>query len=99
MMRPSPKAALMARRRGAGSQLLSMEYLTKKPKATKSAMPPSQAKSFTPVNCSQSMLGSSKAGLGAGRGAETAGADLAAAGERAWRGSGFGSGLGVGSSK
>ncbi len=48
-------------------RLLSNEYLTKKATARNAASPPIQASSFTPMNCSQLMAGTSlRAGSGAG---------------------------------
>ena len=56
----------MATRSSGGTRLLSNEYLMKKATQRKAANPPSQAKPFTPMNCSQLMAGLTGRGLGSG---------------------------------
>src|SRR5450432_2807356 len=64
--RPRPVRKPMATRSCGGMRLLSNEYLTKNATPRNSASPPSHAKPFTPMNCSQLIAG---AGLGGGVGA------------------------------
>ena len=68
---PSPATKPIAIRTSGGIRLLSNEYLTKKATARNAASPPTQASSFTPMNCSQLMADTSgrtdsRAGCGCG---------------------------------
>jgi len=65
--KPSPAMNPSAIRTSGEMRLLSNEYLTKKATARNAASPPIQARSLTPMNCSQLMAGTSlRAGSNAG---------------------------------
>src|SRR5258708_36782293 len=69
--RPSPVRKPIATRNSGGTRLLSKEYLTKNATPRNSASPPSHAKPFTPMNCSQLIFaadgrGDWKTGVGSG---------------------------------
>src|SRR2546423_1665650 len=53
MRRPTPARKLKAARSSGEIRLFSKEYLTKKATPRNNARPPIQAKSLTPMNCSQ----------------------------------------------
>src|SRR5579863_2550633 len=64
--RPRPARNPIVTRNTGGTRLLSNEYLTKNTTPRNSANPPTQAKPFTPTNCSQSIWG-----VGTRRGSKT----------------------------
>src|SRR2546428_4246954 len=55
--RPRPARKPSATRSSGGTRLLSNEYLTKRATPRNNASPPAQANSFTPMNCSQPIVG------------------------------------------
>src|SRR6266436_9752812 len=64
--RPRPARKPSAARSSGGTRLLSNEYLTKSATPRNNASPPAQANSFTPMNCSQFIVGIISLGAGFG---------------------------------